>query len=114
MPAEEKPLTAILVANYGEAVAINLYGPAYGLPEAISGVNNYYLRGYGDPPPQVVIIVGAEFSPSSYFKNCRFAGQTKNPYGVANEEVREHSYINLCRGLRIPWSEFWKLLKDFG
>jgi hypothetical protein len=41
----------ILAGNYGEAGAINLYGPAYDLPEAISGINSYWLRGYGDPPP---------------------------------------------------------------
>jgi hypothetical protein len=35
-----------------------LYGPAYGLPEAISGINTYWLRGYGDPPPQTVIVLG--------------------------------------------------------
>jgi len=26
-----------------------------GLPAAISGVNTYWLRGYGDPPPQALI-----------------------------------------------------------
>jgi hypothetical protein len=41
----------ILAGNYGEAGAINLYGPAYGLPEAMSGINSYWLCGYGDPPP---------------------------------------------------------------
>jgi 4-amino-4-deoxy-L-arabinose transferase-like glycosyltransferase len=41
LPAEEQAVTGILTGNYGEAGAINLYGPAYGLPEAISGVNSY-------------------------------------------------------------------------
>jgi hypothetical protein len=38
----------ILAGNYGKAGAINLYGPAYGLPEAISGINSYWLRGCRD------------------------------------------------------------------
>jgi hypothetical protein len=49
---------AILGTNYGEAGAINLYGPQYGLPQAISGVNSFWVRGYGDPEPQTVIVIG--------------------------------------------------------
>src|SRR6516162_10719732 len=32
--------------------------PAYRLPTAISGMNSNWFRGYGDPPPQTVIVVG--------------------------------------------------------
>ena len=39
----------ILAGNYGEAGSINLYGPAHGLPPAISGINSFWQRGYGDP-----------------------------------------------------------------
>ena len=60
LPAEEQAVTGILTGNYGEAGAINLYGPAYGLPQAISGMNSYWLRGFGDPPPQTVIVLGID------------------------------------------------------
>ena len=39
LPAEERTRTGILVGNYGEAGAINLYGPALGLPPVISNNN---------------------------------------------------------------------------
>ena len=55
---EEKAHLGIIGTNYGEAGAINLYGPEYGLPRAISGVNSFWYRGYGDPPPQTLIVVG--------------------------------------------------------
>ena len=55
---EERAHLGIIGTNYGEAGAINLYGPEYGLPRAISGVNSFWYRGYGDPPPQTVIILG--------------------------------------------------------
>ena len=58
LPAGERGRTGILAGNYGEAGAIDLYGPAHGLPAAISGVNSYWLRGYGDPPPQTLIVLG--------------------------------------------------------
>ena len=32
IPESEKPRTVILAGNYGEAGALDLYGPAYGLP----------------------------------------------------------------------------------
>ena len=33
--------------NYGEAGAVNLYGPQFHLPSAISGTNSFWWRGYG-------------------------------------------------------------------
>ena len=45
LPTEERAHVGILAGNYGEAGAIDLYGPAHGPPKAISGVNSYWLRG---------------------------------------------------------------------
>jgi 4-amino-4-deoxy-L-arabinose transferase-like glycosyltransferase len=111
LPDDDKSQAGILTGNYGEAGAINLYGPAYGLPQAISGVNSYWLRGYGDPPPQVLIVL--DWHRSSAFETCELAGRVTNRYGVRNEETG-HSAIYLCRGLRQPWPAFWKSLKSFG
>ena len=114
LPAAEQMQAGILTGNYGEAGAINLYGPAYGLPKAISGVNSYWLRGYGSPPPQVLIVLG--FSPEQVarvFETCEAAGQVSNQYGVANEETLFHPDIFVCRGLRQSWPEFWATFRYF-
>ena len=58
IPEGERARTAIYCANYGEAGAVNLYGPRHGLPRAISGINSFWERGYGDPPPETVIVLG--------------------------------------------------------
>src|SRR5436305_7266606 len=50
IPPRDRLHAAIYCANYGEAGAIDLYGPRHGLPPAISGVNSFWARGYGDPP----------------------------------------------------------------
>src|SRR5574341_814510 len=42
---QEKSEACILTQNYGEAGAVDFYGPAYGLPKAISGHNSYYIWG---------------------------------------------------------------------
>jgi hypothetical protein len=49
-PAAQQGGLGILTGNCGEVAAIDLYGPGHGLPAAISGVNSYWQRGYGDPP----------------------------------------------------------------
>jgi len=115
LPAKVRPGLGILAGNYGEAGAINLYGPEYGLPKAISGVNSYWLRGYGDPPPRTLIVVGLSHAAlDPYFENCEVAGHVTNRYGVKNEETREHPDIFVCRGWRQPWPEFWKQFRRYG
>ncbi len=115
LPAEEKAQAGILAGNYGEAGAINLYGPAYGLPEAISGINSYWLRGYGDPPPQTLVVVGfTRDDVERMFEACDLAGHTSNRYGVKNEETRDHPDIFVCRRLRLSWPDFWKRFRSFG
>jgi hypothetical protein len=58
LPAEDRSKTCVFTANYGEAGAIDFFGPKYGLPKAISGHNSYYIWGPGDCAGEVVISVG--------------------------------------------------------
>jgi hypothetical protein len=115
LPAEQRAVTGIYTGNYGEAGAINLYGPALGLPQAISGVNSYWLRGYGDPPPEQVIVLGMSYSQAlGSFNTCRQVGEVTNRFGVMNEESRNHPEIFLCRDPILPWPELWKRNLWFG
>ena len=115
LPEEEKSRTGIFAGNYGEAGAINLHGPAHGLPTAISGVNSYWYRGYGDPPPETVIMIGVPMDRAeARFRECRIAGSNENRYGVENEESRDHRDILLCRDPRFEWEEIWPELQGFG
>lgn len=115
LPAEEKKVTGILAGNYGEAGAINLYGPAAGLPQAISGVNSYWLRGYGSPPAQTIIVVGLSRSAvDRHFASCELVAHVSNRYGVMNEEATDHPDIFVCRQLRQSWPEFWTHFRYYG
>ncbi|MGB6844098.1 MAG: glycosyltransferase family 39 protein [Candidatus Acidiferrales bacterium] len=115
LPADERNGLGILAANYGEAGALQLYGPAYGLPRVMSGVNSFWERGYSNPAPQTLIVVGFDFEfMQSTFDSCELAGHNGNPYGLKNEESSEHPNIYLCRGLRKSWPEFWKDFQYFG
>ena len=115
LPAEERAGIAILAGDEGEAGAINLYGPAYGLPEAISGMNSNWYRGYGDPPPQTVITLGLRrdvLDPN--FKSCVLAGHVTNRNAIATSAVAGWDEIFVCRELRWPWPEFWKHFQYYG
>ena len=112
---EDKAHLGIIGTNYGEAGAVNLYGPEYGLPRAISGVNSFWYRGYGDPPPQTLIVIGLSRKfVDEHFESCRLAGHTWNQYGIQNEETVDHPDIFVCGPPKVGWPEFWKDFRYYG
>jgi Dolichyl-phosphate-mannose-protein mannosyltransferase len=115
MPEPARPRLGVLAMNYGEAGALSLYGPQYGLPRVISGVDSFWQRGYGDPAPEALIIVGAtrEFV-DSRFAGCQVRARTWNRYRVPNRETQDHPDIFVCQGLlHQSWPEFWKSFQYF-
>jgi hypothetical protein len=114
LPQEDRATAGILVGNYGEAGAINLYGGKYGLPRAMSGINSHWLRGFTQPPPKTVIAMGfRQESLRRWFASVELAGRVEIPYGVKNEEAGKPE-IYVCRGMREAWPEFWKRFRYFG
>lgn len=112
---EQRAHFGIIGANYGEAGALNLYGPGYGLPHAISGVNSFWYRGYGEPAPQTLIVVGlSQKFVDSHFDSCRLAGHTWNRYGIKNEETVDHPDIFVCGPPKAGWPEFWNHFRYYG
>src|SRR4029078_11547118 len=58
LPPSERRNVVLFTGNYGEAGAIDRFGPALGLPQAYSGHNNYW---WWRPPRQtggVTVAVG--------------------------------------------------------
>ena len=58
LPDSDRVRCAVFASNYGEAGAIDFFGPRYGLPPAISRHNNYWLWGPRGATGQVMIMVG--------------------------------------------------------
>src|SRR5581483_5501789 len=103
LPAEDKTHFAILVGDDGETGAIDLYGPAYHLPAAISGMNSAWYRGYGAPPPQTIVAVNMDPTLlGRSFISCQVAARLPHPWGIVNDTVLTNE-IYVCRGLRIIW-----------
>jgi len=112
---EEHEHAAIYASNYGEAGALELYGPQYGLPPVISAVNSFWLRGAGDPSVRTILVNGSERKYWEPFcDSLELAGHTSNDAHVANEETERHPEIFVCRGVRKSLRERWPTLPEFG
>jgi membrane protein implicated in regulation of membrane protease activity len=115
LPPEDRARVRVLAGNYGEAGAINLYGPALGLSPVICPVNSFWERGYGDPPPELLIVLGSSREDlEDKFESCQLVGHITNREGVPNEETKHHPDIFLCRHLRGDWRALWAKARRFG
>jgi len=114
---EEQARCLIYVRNYGEAAAVDFFGPKYGLPKASCPHNSYWYWG----PPKwdggVAIIMGDSRDPqasysdlSTYFETVVLAGTTRCDYCMPYENNRA---IFLCRRARFSIQEIWPSEKEF-
>ncbi|GAA2627471.1 glycosyltransferase family 39 protein [Streptomyces vastus] len=114
IPAREQARAVIFTQNYGEAGALDRYGPARGLPKPYSGHMSY--ADWGPPPNSAdgpVLLVRQEDARDieRYFTGCRQVAQVDNGHGVENEE--QDAAIVLCSGTTQPWSGLWPSLRHY-
>ncbi len=108
---EEKSECAIFAQNYGEAGAVDFFGPKYGLPHALSGHNNYYLWGPDDYSGEVMIVMGDRREVlEKYFDHVEFGAVFQNPYVMPYEN---NLPIWVCRGAKVPLRELWPHVKVY-
>ena len=116
LPQGERRRTVIVAGNYGEAGAIDRYGPALGLPGAFSGHNSFWWWGPPTPSTGTAIIVGfgdgARPYLMRYFASVQRAATIHNTYGVQNDE--EGLPVWLCRDQRSPWPRIWAQFRSYG
>ncbi len=111
LPPEDRARACIFGQNYGQAGAIDFYGPELGLPKAISGHNSYALWGpRGCSGDVVVVIDGDEEDLHEVFETVVHAAtytcQDCMPY--ENDKP-----IWICRGARISIDKLWPELRHF-
>jgi 4-amino-4-deoxy-L-arabinose transferase-like glycosyltransferase len=114
LTASQRAQVAIVTENYGEAGAIDRYGPALGLPQAYSGHNSYWS--WGPPKPATGITIAVGFFDASalrpYFSHVTLAARIRNPQGVENDE--QGGVVWLCWAQRAPWPAIWPDFRHFG
>jgi Dolichyl-phosphate-mannose-protein mannosyltransferase len=109
LPPEEQRVTAIGASNYGDAGAVDLFGPKYGLPKAISTVANYGIWGPREYTGESVILMD-EVHPENYAKHCksfRMVASPNNPYARPDE----NRPIYHCEGFNKDLRSLWPNLK---
>lgn len=110
LPSDEQAKAAILAGNYGEAGAIDFFGPRYHLPKAISGHQTYYFWGPRQYTGEVLILLQSDREDAEKFCSSVEPGPTvSHPYAMAEENYQ----ILICRGLKQPLSELWPRLKHW-
>jgi hypothetical protein len=73
--------------NYGEASAIDVYGPAYGLPPAISGHQNYWYWGPRGELGNAIVVVGQRREDiQKAYSDVRAIGVIHAPYAMPFED----------------------------
>ena len=58
LPPEKRAQAVLVGENYGEAGAMEFYGPKLGLPRVVSAAGSYWFFGPGEKPGTVVISLG--------------------------------------------------------
>ncbi len=112
LSAEDQSRVAILTKNYGQAGAIDYFGPLYGLPHAISGHNNYYLWGPQQYTGEVVIAVDMPIEQlKPLFGEIELAATLGNEYAIPEEN---NVPVYICRKPKMTLTEAWPRLKFYG
>jgi hypothetical protein len=108
LPREERAKTGILAGTYGDAGAIDFFGPRYGLPKSISPHQNYYYWGPRQYTGEVLILLHYDLPDAQRGCQSVQVGPTLNPQYAMQEE---HYTILVCRGSKLPLAEAWVRLK---
>jgi hypothetical protein len=109
LPAADRSACAILGGNYGEAGAIDYYGPALGLPKAISGHNSYFDWGPRGYSGACMIVFGersGEFI--RFFDDVQRVATIENPHAMP---IEQSVPVYLCRKPIAPLAALWPRFK---
>jgi Dolichyl-phosphate-mannose-protein mannosyltransferase len=112
LPGPQRRQTTILTGNYGEAGAIDRYGPGLGLPQVYCGNNSFWL--WGPPPAAASAAIAVNVDPALLrreFAHVRRIATFWNGLGVSDDE--QGAQIYLATGLRSSWSRAWPAFRDY-
>src|SRR5262249_28253165 len=110
LPPDQQAKAAILAGNYGQAGAIDLFGPRYGLPKAISGHQTYFFWGPRNYTGEILILLQSRREDAeTYCATVEPGPEIAHPYAMGEE----HFQVLVCRGLKHPLGELWPRIKHW-
>jgi hypothetical protein len=108
LPPEERAKTGIFCGNYGEASAVNIFGPKLGLPVAISGHQNYFYWGWNRYTGESMLTLGD--NRNNYLKSYAEVvdlGTFDAPWIMDHE----HHHYFLLKGRKKTYASEWAEFK---
>ena len=107
---EQRSDCAIFGQDYGQAGAVDFFGPRYGLPPALSGHQTYFLwgpRGYSGNC--MIILDDNKKELDQLFEHVEFVGTSDNPYAL-----ERNIPVFICKGAKFgSLSQLWPKLKKW-
>lgn len=111
LPEPVRSRTAIFGQNYGQAGAIDLFGPKYGLPPAISSHQSYFLWGpRGYTGESAIVMDDREEVLKSLWDHVEKVGHVAHPYSMPGE----HFDIFYCTGPHQTFEQLWPRIRKWG
>jgi hypothetical protein len=107
---EERKDCGIFAQNYGQAGAIDFFGPRYGLPPALSGHQTYFLWGPRGYSGNCMIVIDDDREDlTALFEHVEWVGESDNRYAL------EHNIsVWLCKGAKFgKLSDLWPRVKKW-
>jgi hypothetical protein len=84
---EQRERAVLLAGNYGEAGALDFFGPRYGLPSAVSPAGSYWFFGPGSKSGEVTVTIGIDRSDlERFFDSVAPAARVREPWAVTEEQ----------------------------
>jgi hypothetical protein len=110
---EEQRVATIYGGNYGEAGAVDFFGPRWGLPPAWSGHNAYFMWGPPGEGRGAVMIAVGDFECddwSNVYESRTKFDETDDPYVMPYEN---HIPVCILRGQKEPLRAVWLRRRHF-
>ena len=106
LPAAEQRSCTIMGWTYGNAGAIDFFGPRHGLPNAVSLHLSCHTWGHGDKDGKILVTLGVppEWI-QEYYGDVRVAARVDAEYSVP---FHKNAPVCVCRDPKMPLREIWK------
>lgn len=106
---QDRERAVVGAANYGEAGALDLYGPALGLPPVVSGAGSFWFFGPGTRPGELAVVLGGTAADlRQLFDSVEVAAVVREPFAVGEEQEVQ---VLIGRRPKVPLQVAWPRLK---
>jgi hypothetical protein len=112
LPASTRAETVLIAANYGEAGALEFYGPALQLPTVVSTAGSYWFFGPGNLPGTTAVAVGIPLPQlHHFFRRVTPLGRIRHTWTPWVVEEERDVVVALCEDPVQTLQDVWPTLR---